>query len=553
MITWADLGINTKGAVKGQVKTLCPECSSSRKHKSDPCLSVNLDEGVAQCWNCHKTYSLKTGAAYTRQYAVPSQSVDLNLPPSLLGVVVNRKITKQVLTRNCVGVSRKFFPQTQSEEECIAFPYFEGGTIVNYKYRALPKHHTMEKECKLTLYGINDIAGADYAIWVEGEFDKLAVEVAGFRNCVSVPNGASTGSMEYLKNCELQIRSVGRHILAVDNDEPGRLLKDELAKRLDPKICYYVRYPEGCKDANDVLIHHGPDRLKEMLLHPRPFPIEGIIKPESVSDEVLRISEHGTEPGLMTGWPDVDRHYTVKKGQWTVVTGIPSHGKSTWLDALMIRMAGLHKWKIGYYSPENFPVEQHVIYLLKKYIKKGFGREFRDSMSTEEVRRGLEWVNKHFTFFCSDDITFGLERILELASVSILRDGMDGLVIDPWNELDHQRPSKLSETEYISQSLTRLRQFARKHEVHIWLVAHPQKPVKEKASQKFPVPTMYDVSGSAHWYNKADNGVVVYNDIDEDDDIVQIHVQKVRFRDTGRPGMARLRYNAITGDYSNAE
>lgn len=53
------------------------------------------------------------------------------------------------------------------------------------------------------------------------------------------------------------------------------------------------------------------------------------------------------------------------------------------------------------------------------------------------------------------------------------RFGIRGLVIDPYNELDHQRPTYMTETEYVSQMLTKIKRFAQYHEVHVWLVAHP--------------------------------------------------------------------------------
>ena len=42
----------------------------------------------------------------------------------------------------------------------------------------------------------------------------------------------------------------------------------------------------------------------------------------------------------------------------------------------------------------------------------------------------------------------------------LCRYGIRGLVIDPYNELDHQRPSYMSETEYVSQMLTKIKRFA---------------------------------------------------------------------------------------------
>jgi twinkle protein len=124
-------------------------------------------------------------------------------------------------------------------------------------------------------------------------------------------------------------------------------------------------------------------------------------------------------------------------------------------------------------------------------------------------------------------------------------------VVDPWNELDHQRPAGLTETEYISQSLTKIRYFARKHGVHVWVVAHPAKLEKD-GKGNYPVVRPYDISGSAHWYNKADNCISVWRNLQETKDPVQVHVQKIRFKSIGRIGRVLFDYDITTGRYKES-
>ena len=142
-----------------------------------------------------------------------------------------------------------------------------------------------------------------------------------------------------------------------------------------------------------------------------------------------------------------------------------------------------------------------------------------------------------------------IEKILELARQAVTRYGINGLVIDPWNELDHSRPANLTETEYISRCLTRVRRFARNHHVHVWLVAHPIK-LRKNEDGTYPVPTPYDISGSSHWRNKADNCLTVYRNVEADDHCVELHVQKIRFRQVGKVGAVELMWNPINGQYS---
>ena len=175
-------------------------------------------------------------------------------------------------------------------------------------------------------------------------------------------------------------------------------------------------------------------------------------------------------------------------------------------------------------------------------------------MTREDLERAMHWVDEHFTWIMpnsEDDWT--VEKILAAAGQLCLRRGIRGLVIDPWNELESLRPSGMTETEYISQSLKRIRVFARQRGIHVWVVIHPAKLYRD-ANGNYPVPTLYDCAGSAHWRNKADNGLVVWRDLSEaDSPEVQIHVQKVRFRQVGRRGMAKLIYEPISATYRDQQ
>jgi twinkle protein len=135
--------------------------------------------------------------------------------------------------------------------------------------------------------------------------------------------------------------------------------------------------------------------------------------------------------------------------------------------------------------------------------------------------------------------------VIEAASPRGLRSsgpGKRGLVIDPWNELEHWRPANLSETEYVSKTLSSVRNWARRNRVHVWIVAHPQKMRREDG--KLPIPTPDMISGSQHWWNKADCAITVWRDFAKlESQETSIYVQKVRFKHIGRPGIhhARLR------------
>jgi len=449
-------------------------------------------------------------------------------------------------------------PQIEDHVEALIFPYFRNGELVNRKYRTIAgKHFRLEAGCELVLYGLDDIDSEKSLIWVEGELDKLAVEVAGFRNAVSVPNGApAPGAKNYsaafgfLDADREKIEAVKRHIIAVDKDAPGARLEEELARRLGAEKCSRISWPEGCKDADDVLMKHGAEDLRWFIENPEPFPIEGVFEISDRREDLVRLYEQGFDKGHGTGWRNLNPLYTVRPGELTAVSGIPGSGKTNWLDDLLVNLARLHGWSFGLFSPENLPLEQHMAAMAEKYIRKPFHDGPTPRMNPEELKTGMTWVNEHFSWIMpSSEDDWTVEKILATAGKLCLRHGIRGLVIDPWNELEALRPANMSETEYVSQSLKRVRVFARQRGVHVWIVIHPSKLYRNDAG-KYPVPTLYDCAGSAHWRNKADNGIVVWRDLSEADSAeVQIHVQKIRFRHVGRRGMARLYYEPVCATY----
>jgi len=284
--------------------------------------------------------------------------------------------------------------------------------------------------------------------------------------------------------------------------------------------------------------------------------------PLDLRASVERLWDAGLPPGDGTGWPSVDRHYTVTPGQLTVLTGWPGSGKSEWLDAVLLNLAR-RGWRFALYSPENAPAEIHVAKYLEKFLGKPFGAGPTERMTRDEAIEAATEIEEWFRFLLpavgTERSTFRIDDILGAAEAHFRvtgswrdREVKKGLVVDPWNELEHLRPREWSETEYIAATLSKVRAWARANSVHVWIVAHPQK-LRRDDSGKLPVPRPDSISGSQHWWNKADNCVCVWRALDEpDNQVVQIHVQKVRFKHVGRPGMVELRYDRVTGRYNEA-
>lgn len=275
-----------------------------------------------------------------------------------------------------------------------------------------------------------------------------------------------------------------------------------------------------------------------------------IITPQSLLGELRGVWQAGLPGGDKTGWPSLDKHYTVAPGQFTVVTGWPSSGKSEWLDALLVNLS--HQgWRFAMFSPENMPVVLHLAKLMEKLAGKPFGNGPTPRLTLDELGEFADDLQSRFAFM--ESVSGGLTAQAVMETAEKVFAGFDtgthrGLVIDPWNELEHWRPSGLSETEYVSMTLSAIRQWARAKKVHVWIVAHPQKMRKENGQLPIPRPDM--ISGSQHWWNKADNAITVWRDFEKLDSAeVDIYVQKVRFKHIGRPGFITLNYDRITGRY----
>jgi twinkle protein len=248
--------------------------------------------------------------------------------------------------------------------------------------------------------------------------------------------------------------------------------------------------------------------------------------------------------GVSTGWPVLDEYMTLAKGMLTIGTGYPSCGKSEFCDAMLMNLSILHGWKTLYFSPENFPIEEHAKKLMERYIGKPLFK-----MSSEEELEGLMWVQNHAAFIHLPDDKFGLLAVLEIAQAEMERRPFDVLVLDPWNEVSQFSGQR--EDLHLSKEITSLKRFLRKNDVHGVIIAHPTKPrEKEKDSQgrmDYPIPKLYDISGGAIWRNKAEYGWVVHRF--PTDNYMSLHIQKIKQKNLGKIGEVVFDYEWNTGRF----
>jgi len=573
-------GVTLRAYTQGNYKTVCPKCSHTRKNKKDQCVSVKIehDSAVTHCHRCDWAEGFHDDRE-DRDYhpprpiksAPPKPKVEKKtvLGPGAQSWFRKRGITPETLEKAGVYETKHWIPAEDAEVDCVAFPYFRDGELINVKYRSGKKNFALEKGCEKIFYGADTAKDKTSLIIVEGEIDALSMieaEIDTMYGILSVPTGApkkakddpinpeEDTNFEYVWNCRELIESADKVILATDADGPGQALEAELSRRIGKEKCYRVQWPTvndaPRKDANEVLSQDGAEVLRECVAQAQPYPIKSLLTAGHFESDVLKLFHGGRDRGMSTGWPELDKYLTIVTGMVSVVTGYPQSGKSEFIDALTVNLSMLHGWKIAVCSFEN-PPDEHIAKLAEKYVGAPFWEGFgAPRMGEGDLRRAMSWIDERFNFIRADDDTSPtIDWVLETAKAAVMRYGIRGLVLDPYNEFDHQRPAGMTETEYISQILAKIRRFALAHDLHVWFVAHPTKPMKDKQTEP---PGLYDISGSANWANKVDVGIVVHRAWNADGSrptTAEIHVKKIRFRWFGKVGMMELKFNPRTGRY----
>lgn len=532
-------GFNLNGKTNGTIQTVCPFCSSQRKKSKDKCCSVYLDTNKFKCNHCGKYGNLHTYKLNKAEYKKPIWRNKTNLSTSVVKWFEQRGITQKTLVKTRITDGLEYMPQTKIEQNTIQFNYFRENELINIKYRTKEKHFKLHKDAELIFYNLDSIKDTESCFIVEGEIDALSLIEAGVENVVSVPNGATlnTNNLQYLDNCYEYFINKKEIILWLDNDTAGRSLKYALAERLGFERCKYIEI-EDCKDANEYLIKYGLNAVITVESKAQYFPIEGVFTISDVNNEIDDMYLYGLDKGVSIEMESFNLNFV--KGYLTVITGIPSHGKSDFLDQVCLKLRILHNWKGCFYSPENRPTQLHFSKMVRKISGKhwdGYNR-----ISLDEVNEIKQYLDKYI-WFLKPEKDFSLTSILKQIKAIKQRYGLDYFVIDAWNKIEHAD----DKTSYIGKCLDEIVTFCELNNVHCFLVAHPTKIKKNLNTNKYEIPTLYDIAGSANFYNKADNGICVYRDFERE--CSEIHVQKIKFDHWGTEGCAVYNYDIKSKRY----
>jgi twinkle protein len=541
---YRDFNIDIRSTkTSGEVQCICPQCSHTRKKKSDKCLSVNLNKESWFCHHCGWKGSLQRQRIEEVVYIKPEWKNNTNLSEKVVKWFEQRGISQKTLTETKISEGLEWMPQVNKEVNTIQFNFFRNDELVNVKYRSGAKDFKLHKGSELIFYNLDCIKDCKELIITEGEIDCLSFIESGFKNVVSVPNGANinTNNLQYVDNCIHLFDEIETIFIATDNDIAGRKLRYELAERFGIERCKYLEF-ETFKDANELLQHKGSIGISDCLLNAKEFPIEGVFTIEDIDLEINDMYSNGLDNGVDTGMANFDRLLRFAKGYITTITGIPGHGKSDFLDQLALKINIKHGWKFAFYSPENKPTRLHISKLARKLIgKKWFGD---NRITFDELSQVKTHLNNKF-WFIKPEKDFTLDSILKHVKLLKKTKGIDAFVIDAWNKLEHKYSQ--NETKYIGESLDKLATFCEENNVHCFLVAHPTKMTRQKEGVKLEVPNLYNISGSSNFYNKTDNGITVYRDFDENN--TKVFVQKVKFSHWGEIGVAEFDYQLESGRF----
>ena len=531
----------------GEQEGICPLCSANRKpaNQKKKCASYDWKRGLGTCHNCNSTFQLHTFKRKNpnKEYVKPEPITNTKLSNKVIQWFKQRGISEDTLNKMKVSEGLEYMPQTGKKENTIQFNYFINNELTNIKYRDGRKNFKLVKGAEKIFYNIDSTLGHRYVVIVEGEIDALSFIEAGIDSVVSVPNGATINNtnLDYLDNCIDYFESKEKIILAVDQDEAGENLKQELIRRLGAEACYTIDLGNH-KDANEFLIHNGNNLLASLVANASPVPLENVLTLSDVSNELKEFIQEGFKPGYQIGLEPFDDIFSTYTGQFITVTGVPSSGKSDFVDRMIIGYYLKYGWKTAFASPENKPTFLHA----HKLIRKIGGWMPRESdIGSAKWNEVTDVVNNNFFFI--ENERYDLDSVLEKGAELVKRKGIKCLVIDPYNKVKMNGASNMSITDATMEYLTRVEAFAKKHDVLVIVVAHPTKMYK-KEDGTIDEPNMYNIKGGGEWYDASYHGLLVHRDYEKQ--TVKVKVLKVKFQNLGEnQAEAHFTWDKISGNY----
>jgi twinkle protein len=417
-----------------------------------------------------------------------------------------------------MGVKAVEHPQLGA---AVAFAYRRGDKPYAAKFRKPePKEWRSSQGISRGLYNEDALrSGASPIVITEGEMDALACMQAGYDRSVSLPDGwtADGGKRDVLVAAEALLRQSPYVVVAGDNDAAGASLPRTVANILRGHDVRFVTWPEGCKDASDVLMQYGEGELARCLVEAKRMDPEGGF--------ITGISDLPPLPDrrvLRTGLDCLRYGVAFEIGAMSVGTGTPGSGKSTFTTFCAFHVARHERVRVGFLSFETHPYKtrDHLCRLSTGKAWDDLSQAQRQEVGAK-LDSGFRIVHRTY-----DAGSHNLGWLKEMVYVLAVRDNCKMIIIDPWNELEHLPEPGENMTSYINFALQQIRVWAEQFDTHIVVVAHPRKMPTEGKSKP---PTGYDIADSAAFFNKPSLGFSVHQEeADDGEKYVILSTWKVR-------------------------
>jgi len=532
----------------GKKEGVCPLCSHNRKpeNRKAKCAMYDWERGLGTCMNCDEVFQLHTfkrKGNVDKEYTKPEWKNNILLSDNVVKWFEKRGISQKTLVKAKITESQEWMPQTNSIENTIQFNYFINNELINIKYRDGRKNFKLVKGAEKVFYNLDSTVGHDSVVIVEGEIDALSFIEAGVASVVSVPNGATLNrlNLDYLDNCIEYFEDKSKIIIGVDGDEAGQNLQQELIRRFGAEVCYTISFDNN-KDANEYLLDYGPSMLKRLVDQADPVPLENVVTLKDIDNELQEFIHEGFKPGYQVGLDNFDSIFSTYTGQFITVTGVPSSGKSDFVDRMVVGYQMKYGWKTAFASPENKPTFLHAHKLMRKI---GNWMPSKVDINTEKWNQVTDVVNENFYFI--ENERYDLDSVLSKGAELVKRKGIKCLVIDPYNKVKMHGATSMSIPDATMEYLTRIEAFAKKYDVLVIVVAHPTKMYK-KEDGTLDEPNMYNIKGGGEWYDASYHGLLVHRDYTKG--TVKVKVLKVKFQNLGEnQAEAHFRWDKVSGNY----
>ena len=493
------------------------KCLCFLHHETNPSMSFDKKNKKFKCFSCGQSYDIFNHYQefYNKNFvgAVKSIIEDFNLNIELESFKSERKIKKEPSKYkkytehiqsylNKRGISNKTIDYVGIKEykDNVVFEYRnELGEHIANKYRRTKKGDKkqpkmwFEKDTNInTLYNMDKIDITKPLLITEGEIDTLAAIESGYKNSVSVPTGCN--STEWIDTNWTFLEQFNEIVIWFDNDEPGVKGAKDISNRLPNNIVKIATH-DRAKDVNEVLHKFGRSEVLKTIEEAYTPTIEGITTLDMVED--FNIYETET---LKLGVEYIDKKIVgLVFGSLNILTGKNASGKSTILNQIYIAEAIKQGYKIFLFSGEL--VNSNVKYWLLQTLANEEQFETYENLSgftykkVGSIAKGNIVKDLQDKFYLYDSDNTNIDKLLEKMIILAKRYNVRIFILD--NLMMIRNPEIKDKYEAKTDITMRLKNFAKKYNSIVHLVAHPRKTYDNNISKE-------DISGTGDITNLAD-------------------------------------------------